>query len=133
MTRTLITGAGGFTGRYLSFLLAEQGHEVHGLVHTAGPDVPGASRLYEADLADLSAVQRVVDDVQPDHVVHLAAIAFVAHRDVEQMYRSNVVGTRQLLEAVSRLKRSPRSIVVASSANVYGNAREGVLKEDMFP
>jgi nucleoside-diphosphate-sugar epimerase len=48
---------------------------------------------------------------------------------VEQIYRSNVTGTRQLLDALAALERRPRAVILASSANVYGNAREGTLTE----
>lgn len=132
MTRTLVTGAAGFTGRYLTTLLAEQGHEVHGVVHH-DPETPiaDAAAVHVADLADGTAITRVVDEVRPDRVVHLAAIAFVGHGDIDEMYRANVVGTRQLLDALSRLDRPPSSVVLASSANVYGNTREGVLDEGM--
>lgn len=134
MTRTLITGAAGFTGRYLTSLLAGRGHEVHGVVHHAPDDpIADASAVHVADLADHSAISRVVDDVRPEHVVHLAAIAFVGHGDVEEMYRANVVGTRQLLDALTRLAEAPKSVILASSANVYGNARAGVLDETMQP
>lgn len=134
MSRTLVTGAAGFTGHYVVAELAGRGHEVHGLVHggTVG-SVAGAGFIHEADLADLEAVVRVVDEIQPTHVVHLAAISFVAHQDVEQMYRSNVVGTRQLLEALSRLRDPPGSILLASSANIYGSAQAGVLDECAAP
>ena len=132
MTRTLLTGAAGFTGRYLASLLAGQGHEVHGVVHhVLDEPIADIASVHVADLAIDSAISRVVDAVRPDHVIHLAAIAFVGHGDVEEMYRSNVVGTRQLLDALARLAQSPKSVVVASSANVYGNAREGVLDETM--
>jgi GDP-6-deoxy-D-talose 4-dehydrogenase len=132
MTRTLITGAAGFTGRYLSRELARRGHEVHGLVHVL-PDeeVEGATALHEADLADLEAVRQVVADIRPTMVAHLAAIAFVAHDDIETLYRSNIVGTRQLLVALSELDERPSSVLLASSANVYGNSRAGVLTEDL--
>lgn len=132
MTRTLVTGAAGFTGRYLTSLLAERGHEIHGVVHHT-PDEPiaDASAIYQADLASHSAISRIVEEVRPHHVVHLAAIAFVGHDDVEEMYRSNVVGTRQLLDALAHLAEPPRSVLLASSAIVYGNAREGVLDETM--
>ena len=129
MTRTLVTGAAGFTGRYVAHALAERGHEVHGLVHTHEPDLADIVRAHEADLADLDALKKVVSEVRPDHVIHLAAIAFVAHGDVEQMYRTNVVGTRQLLEALAGSATTPSSVLIASSANIYGNAREGVLDE----
>lgn len=132
MTRTLITGAAGFTGRYLTALLTERGHEVHGLVHaTHSGAVDGLAGVHQADLADLAAIEKIVAEVRPEHVVHLAGIAFVAHGDIGELYRSNVVGTRQLLEALAGLKERPRSVLVASSANVYGNSRGGVLVEDM--
>jgi GDP-6-deoxy-D-talose 4-dehydrogenase len=130
-TRTLISGVGGFTGHYVASRLAEAGHEIHGIVHSTDGEIDGVDHIYEADLADLSSVASIVQEVRPDHVVHLAGIAFVAHEDVEQIYRSNVVGTRQLLEALARLEHPIRSIILASSANVYGNAREGVLDEEL--
>lgn len=132
MTRTLVTGAAGFTGRYLTSLLAERGHEVHGVVHHL-PDEPiaGVSVVHIADLASHSAITHVASEVCPQHVVHLAAIAFVGHDDIEEMYRSNVVGTRHLLDALAHFAERPKSILLASSANVYGNAREGVLDETM--
>ena len=129
MTRTLVTGAAGFTGRYVAHALAERGHEVHGLVHQHEPGLADGVHAHEADLADLDALKKVVAEVRPDHVIHLAAIAFVAHGDVEQMYRTNVVGTRQLLEALAGSPTTPSSVLIASSANIYGNAREGVLDE----
>jgi len=132
MKRTLITGVGGFTGSYAAATLAERGQEVHGIVHHGGADgrIPGVSQLYEADLADHSAVSRIVQEVKPEFVLHLAGIAFVAHSDVEQIYRSNVIGARQLLDALAVLQKPPQSVILASSANVYGNARGGILQED---
>ncbi len=134
MTRTLITGGSGFTGRYLTELLAGQGQEVHALVHAApGRSLAGAQAVHVADLADVEAVGAIVREVRPQRVVHLAAIAFVAHGDIEGMYRTNIVGTRHLLEALSRLEAAPEAVILASSANVYGNARAGTLDEDLLP
>lgn len=130
MTRTLVTGAAGFTGRYVVSALADLGHDVHGVAQAPDAPVPGLAEMHQADIADLDAMRAIVNVVQPDHVIHLAAIAFVAHEDVEQMYRTNVVGTRQLLEALAGASRAPSSVLLASSANVYGNSREGQLDED---
>ena len=89
--------------------------------------------LHEGDVCDLPAIRRVVMDLRPDHVAHLAAIAFVAHADVEQMYSVNIAGTRQLLQALSELPTPVASVLIVSSANVYGNSREGVLDENTPP
>ena len=130
MVRTLITGAAGFTGRFLAPLLSERGHEVHGIVHhpEASP-IDGVRHVHEADLADLAKLRSIVGEVRPEYVVHLAAIAFVAHSDVDQMYRSNVLGTRQLFEALAKLEDAPRTVLMASSANVSGNSRGGIIHE----
>jgi nucleoside-diphosphate-sugar epimerase len=71
--------------------------------------------------------------VRPDVVVHLAAIAFVAHNDADQMYRVNVVGTRNLLEALAAGSHKPSSVLLASSANIYGNADVPVIDENVPP
>ena len=83
MSKVLITGATGFTGRYLAPKLAAAGYEVHGTTHGGGERrVDGVSQLHDVDLTDPTAVERVVCEVSPAKVVHLAAIAFVAHSDV---------------------------------------------------
>lgn len=129
MERVLVTGLQGFTGRYLQTELESHGWEVVG--------------LGQANLIDYASVQEVVQRVRPQAVVHLAAIAFVGHghgkgsaaTDADDFYRVNVLGTRHLLAALAALPPSqlPRSILLASSANVYGNATQGMLDESTPP
>jgi GDP-6-deoxy-D-talose 4-dehydrogenase len=137
MSRVLITGADGFTGRYLAEHLAAQGHEVHGLSHrtpSVGAVLPeGVVSWHVADLLNGDDMHRVVADVQPERVAHLAAIAFVAHGDVEGIYRTNIMGTRHLLAALAAAAEPPEAVLLASSANVYGNANSGVIDEDVMP
>ncbi|MEG0054155.1 MAG: NAD-dependent epimerase/dehydratase family protein, partial [Comamonas sp.] len=129
MRKILVTGADGFTGRYLAAELQRAGYEVHGLVHkpVASGKVPGVSALHVADLSDAARLAAVVNEVQPDKVAHLAAIAFVAHGDIEAIYRTNLVGTRHLLEALAQSNAPLDAVLLASSANVYGNSVGGVL------
>jgi len=137
MTRVLVTGVDGFTGRYLAPLLAARGREVHGLVHqTLGPGRPpvvGVAEVHSCNLLDAEALRRAVAAISPDSVVHLAAIAFVAHGDVDAIYRTNIVGSRNLLAALSALPVRPSAVLLASSANVYGNTTEGVIDETTEP
>lgn len=131
MNRVLITGADGFTGRYLAAVLADSGYEVHGLVRALPEQaVAGARQLHVADLADAAGLAAVAHEVQPHKVAHLAAIAFVAHGDVDAIYRTNVVGTRNLLEALAQSQAPIDSVLLASSANIYGNATGGTLDEN---
>jgi GDP-6-deoxy-D-talose 4-dehydrogenase len=118
--RVLVTGLSGFTGRYVRVALEGMGYECVGLTQHDGSPV---------NLTDARAVEDVVDRLHPDHVIHLAAVAFVAHADVSDFYSTNIVGTRNLLAALASAQVGPRSVVVASSANVYGNSREVPLTE----
>lgn len=134
MPKVLVTGASGFTGRYLAPRLADAGYEVHGTVHGEAPaEVAGVARLHAVDISDAGAVAEVVENVAPDKVVHLAAIAFVAHGDIDSMYRTNIVGTRNLLDALAKARTRPDAVLLASSANVYGNSTAGMLDERVPP
>ena len=123
----LVTGSQGFTGSYVSAELRTAGYEVVGVSHE-----PGESAVV-ADLRDREALSRTIAQIQPDVVVHLAAIAFVAHGDVDEIYRTNIVGTRNLLDALATCQHQPRSILLASSANIYGNSDVELLTEDVAP
>jgi nucleoside-diphosphate-sugar epimerase len=125
--RALVTGLAGFTGHYVAQELRAAGYEVHG---TAMPGHGKGGDYIALDLTDRAATAAAVRALQPDVVVHLAAIAFVAHTDVEQIYRVNVVGTRNLLEALAALDKKPSAVLLASSANIYGNSPLEVLHED---
>lgn len=121
MTTVLITGINGFTGHYLAKELCASGYNVVGLSSTkVGQSLSNVN--YLCNMLDRKKLLDILTQVKPDVVVHLAAIAFVAHDDVDAIYRTNVVGTRNLLEAIIKSCHMPRSILLASSANIYGNA-----------
>jgi GDP-6-deoxy-D-talose 4-dehydrogenase len=128
--RALITGANGFTGKYVVSELEAAGYQVIGLSHGNGQGGPEDVR---ADVLDRQALREVIASISPDVVLHLAGISFVAHGDVDEIYRVNVVGTRNLLEALASLARTPSLVVLASSANVYGNATVEPVAEDTPP
>ncbi|MFM2089125.1 MAG: hypothetical protein RLZZ237_3994 [Pseudomonadota bacterium] len=128
--RILITGVQGFTGRYLAAELSQAGYEVFGLGHMPQQQpIPGVQAVHVCDLSDAAGLGRVIREVQPDMVAHLAAIAFVAHGDVEAIYRTNLIGSRNLLEALSHAEKPLQAVLLASSANVYGNTTAGMLSE----
>lgn len=126
----MLTGCHGFTGRYVAAELEAAGYAVVGLAHDADPPAAGVLR---ANLLDRDAVRRAVAEARPAAVIHLAAIAFVAHGDADEIYRTNIVGTRNLLEALAAAPVPPSSVVLASSANIYGNAAVEPIDEDVPP
>lgn len=129
--KVLITGINGFTGRHLQAELAAAGWQVWGCDRQ--PHTAVDCHYLAADLTDEAGLCHVVEQARPDAVVHLAGIAFVGHGDANAFYRVNLMGTRNLLAALAEQQRPPRSILLAGSANVYGNSTEGVLKETTPP
>lgn len=126
--RALITGLTGFTGRYLAEDLRSNGYQVFGTTHNTFNLTQG---LYPVDLCNNLALANFVSEVKPDVVAHLAAISFVAHGDIEEIYRVNMLGTRNLLKALSLSGHIPEIVLIASSANVYGNALVEPITEEV--
>lgn len=129
--RVLVTGASGFTGRYMIAELRAQGCQVIGQGSRRGPDDLG--EFVEADLRDEAALTAAVSAARADMVVHLAAVAFVAHGNAEDFYNVNLLGTRNLLSALEKCEHPIEKILLASSANVYGNRSSGTLDEGTPP
>jgi len=115
---TLVTGIEGFTGRFVQAELEANGHTVVGL---------------SSDLTDVTAIANEVSELQIDAVIHLAGIAFVGDNNANAFYDVNLIGTRNLLEALSKYALHLSTVLITSSANVYGNSTGGVLDESVTP
>jgi len=116
--RLLLTGADGFTGIHLTQAARQAGFAVFSL---------------QAQLEDRKALQACVNEVQPTHVIHLAAISHVTHDDNLAYYQTNLLGSLDLLEALSHLSTPPQKVILASSANVYGNTEQSPILESQTP
>ena len=127
--RVLVTGARGFTGRYLVGLLRADGYDVVGMTEA----LPAGATEVHANLLDAGAIAGAVELARPDRVVHLAALSFVAHGDVEATYRVNLLGSLALLQALDTRSTSIRSVILASSAAVYGNVDADAIAETVAP
>lgn len=126
--RVLITGAGGFVGGHLVDLLLTQ-PEVH--LHAAVFSPPGMNpRLdgrpitqHPADLRDSDAVRALIDESQPDRIVHLAALADVgaSFRDPWATLENNIRIQVNLQEAL-RFSGANARVLIIGSSEVYGAA-----------
>lgn len=114
--KVLLTGVDGFTGNYIKKLLVDRGYEVVGVVRTN----PSKGEV-QCDITNKIDVKNCLMEVLPDAIIHLAAISFVGHSDEKAFYDVNVFGTTNILEAASELNINLKKVIVASSANIYGN------------
>ena len=116
--KLLVTGATGFTGRYFVEAAAQAGHQ----------PIP-----LQTNLTDRQALADEVAALEPDAVVHLAAISFVGHKEDSAFYTVNVVGTTNLLASLAPIRKSVKKVLLASSSNVYGNCDASPISEDQSP
>lgn len=123
--RVLVTGLSGFTGWHLAETLQNAGYEVLGLGSEASSIVP---QYLPTDLDETGRIAAWLSEVQPTHIIHLAALSHVVG-DAIDFYRVNVLGTESLLQAIVDADIAPQKVVIASSANIYGNAQTNPITE----
>ena len=129
--RALVTGLHGFTGYYVAAELSAAGYQVYGMGERSAQQ---PSQYYtQVNLSDLDGLVVAVAAIQPHVVVHLAGIAFVGNASAKAFYDVNTVGTRNLLQALADNAANLECVLLASSANVYGNSTEGILDESAIP
>jgi nucleoside-diphosphate-sugar epimerase len=120
--KVLITGASGFVGSHvLRYLKSKKGFEPFGL------DITGAD--VACDVTNSNEIFRKFDEIRPEGVIHLAAMADIKKttQDVYSCYKVNCFGTLNVLEA--SVQSGVSRFLFASSANVYGAPIERPVKE----
>mgnify|MGYP000026381304 CR=1 FL=1 len=139
--RALLTGITGQDGAYLSQFLLGKGYEVSGVIrrssHRGVEDhrlrwlgVADQVRLIDGDIADLSSLTRIVQQVKPDEIYNLAAQSFVASSWQQPVLTGNVtaIGVTNMLEAMRAAKPDAR-FYQASSSEMYGRIQDPVQSE----
>ena len=128
--RVLLTGHTGFKGGWLSLWLQRLGADVTGLAldPIASPNLFEAARIADGmrsnmcDIRDAFAVARLVQEAQPEIVLHLAAQPLVraSYLDPLTTFSTNVMGTANVLDALRGLA-SVRVAVMVTTDKVYRN------------
>ncbi len=143
--KALITGINGQDGSYLTELLLEKDYEVHGIIRRAStfntgrinhvyqdPHDAGARLfLHYGDITDSTSLGRLLKEVQPDEVYHLAAQSHVRVSFDQPEYTGDTtgLGTTRMLEAIRTTGARPK-FYQASSSEMFGRVRETPQNED---
>ena len=112
--RALITGITGQDGSYLSEFLINKGYEVYGAVRRTSSintgrlselDILNKINLVAMDLAEITNIQRVIEEIKPDEVYNLAAQSFVQTSFDQPIYTSEIdaIGVTRILETIRML------------------------------
>ena len=128
--KVLVTGNTGFKGSWLSIWLLEIGAEVFGLSNgiPTSPSNFEVSKIknhikyFNIDVTDFQSIYKIVEEVKPDFVFHLAAQAIVkdSYTDPLSTFSINVIGTANILEAL-RLLNNKCTAVMITSDKCYDN------------
>lgn len=117
MKKVLIFGISGFVGNYLSLEFMDHGYTVYGTDKVQNPQLSEKVSFFNADLLNSEEVAKLVNDVQPDIIVNLAAISSVgASWTIPQTTMEvNVVGALNIMEAARKSEHKPKVLFVGSS------------------
>jgi len=125
--RVLVSGASGFIGSQLVPKLVARGYEVYlSERYVTGRYVLGAQKdlpTVFADLRDFQATRQAIREVQPEIVVHLAALSAVSYsyEHPQEVLETNFLGTVNLAEACLREVGHFAHFLFAGTSEEYGN------------
>ncbi|HID00888.1 MAG TPA: NAD-dependent epimerase/dehydratase family protein [Piscirickettsiaceae bacterium] len=121
--KVLITGIDGFTGEHLNKYLLNKGYKVFGTSLKNEKE-----NIFKCDITKKDEIQRVINKIKPNYIIHLAAISFVGYENNNEFYNVNTIGTENLLMSIDS---NVDKVLIVSSAAVYGNQSSEVLDESM--
>jgi len=133
--RVLLTGIAGFAGSHLAEYLVRQADvELHGVIHRHDRRIQhlhGQLQLHRGDLRNALWVMELIQTVEPDYLMHLAAWSDVggSWQQPWTTYELNIQCQLNLLEALARVRPQCRTLVVTSN-EIYGLVRAEDLPID---
>jgi nucleoside-diphosphate-sugar epimerase len=126
--KVLLTGATGFLGRRLAPRLVKEGHSIVALVRATSnrEGLPEETEFVEADLFDIQTLEEGVGDSEV--VIHMAAYFDFYPSDCDLLYRTNIDGTKNLMNAC--VGTSVERFIYCSTTEVIGPVRYPPGNED---
>ncbi|MDB5137972.1 MAG: putative NDP-sugar dehydratase or epimerase/NAD binding domain 4 [Mucilaginibacter sp.] len=134
MKRILITGATGFIGSTLFNHLKNKGHELFVIDNLSFGNknyiTINDDMFFEEDIRNKASIAKIIQNVQPQWVIHLAAIHFIPYCNQHPFESSeiNINGTKNILDACKEAK-SIEKVFFASTAAVYPILNDAYVEE----
>ncbi|WP_242131505.1 SDR family NAD(P)-dependent oxidoreductase [Aestuariivivens marinum] len=130
--KILVTGATGYIGYQLAKKLAENGYRVIALVRDINsPKIPEHENIMPVN-GDICDYKSVVDAIEGcDYVFHTAAFTNLKCKKIDNFYNTNVLGTKNILEA--SLKADVKKVIYTSTLSVYGTSYKNVPIQESQP
>ncbi len=128
--KVLITGSGGFVGKYLIEEFKSNGYQVIACDIKKNESISNDISYFDMDILDKSRVEEVLKETMPDYLVNLAAISSVglSWKMPQKTMEVNIVGTLNILESVKNIVPDCKVLLIGSSEEyVQKNTK---LKED---
>ena len=129
--KCFITGGTGFIGNRLTEALSEKGFELNILVRnrSAIENKFQNAKIFEGDLFDTEVLDQAISGCES--IFHMAAYANIWSKDKTLAYRTNVVGTKNILDLA--VKHNVKRVVFTSSAATLPPNEKGELVDETFP
>lgn len=133
--RVFVTGHTGFKGSWLTVVLNYMGARTEG--YSLQPEkgclyeqIRGDKLIHSiiGNLEDYSLLEETILNFKPEIIIHLGAYGFIneCYNDPCRTYKSNVIGTVNLLEAIRKCE-SVKSVIIVSTDKVYVNKGDGAV------
>jgi len=138
--KAAVTGANGFVGKYLTRMLLEKGFSVKVLVRSSQSleelnsflnyTNPVELTVVTGDISEKTAIAQLVADV--DLVFHTAAMVSFKKKDRNKMIRTNIDGTRVVVDTMLEINPKAKLIHFSSIATLQNRNASGIINENSF-
>ena len=119
--KVFVTGATGYVGHQLALKLASQNFEIHALVRDLNSDkIPRHKKIkpFKGNICEYESVKNAIRNC--DYVFHAAAFTDLKCKKIDKFYNTNVVGTKNVLEA--SLEENVKKVIYTSTLSTFGPA-----------
>lgn len=136
MKRILVTGAAGFVGACLVEDLVKENYDVSIIVRKTSNlwrlnKVIDKIKIYYCDITNKIELGNIAEKINPEYIFHLATYGAYYFQDNDDLIiKTNVIGTRNLIEAFSKINY--KAFVNVGSSSEYGTKNEAMKESDFL-